>query len=594
MSLREIQDSVQKIAWAVAAVLRVEVEIADKDFLRIAGTGKSESGVLRTMAGEDHVYRASLVSGEPVVITRPGEDARCRPCMHYGVCAETGEICCPIQLDGQNVGVIGLLAFDGEQRERLFADVDAILAFLQKMAELIATKLKEHIMYKEQQLVAEKLRVVMDEMDKAMLLIDQENRILQANQRARHYLQLDEDDSQAAKWIAAIRQADATQHAPKQVVLTVGGVPKSFLFAIRPIQLDDTIKEWVITLDDVQEVVEMARRVTTAETDDAFAAISGSSPAIVQAKTIARTVAASDSTILLQGESGTGKEMFARAIHQASPRRHHPLLSINCAAIPEHLMESELFGYEDGTFTGARKGGKPGVFEAAGKGTLFLDEIGDLPLHLQGKLLRVLQEKELQRLGSSGKTVPVEARIIAATHLDLQERVAAGLFRLDLYYRLHVIPIRLPSLRERREDILPLANDFLATYAKKLGKTICGFSQDTQSLLFCHEWPGNVRELANVIEYAVNMETTAWVQVGSLPAQMMQFQAAVATEKAWPKNGGEVGQKPIVTLKELERSAIARALQEVHKRNGRKEEAATLLGISRATLFRKVREYGLS
>ncbi|MGF9816591.1 sigma-54 interaction domain-containing protein [Brevibacillus agri] len=374
----------------------------------------------------------------------------------------------------------------------------------------------------------------------------------------------------------------------------MGGVPKSFLFAIRPIQLDDTIKEWVITLDDVQEVVEMARRVTAAETGDAFAAISGSSPAIVQAKTIARTVAASDSTVLLQGESGTGKEMFARAIHLASPRRHHPLLSVNCAAIPEHLMESELFGYEDGTFTGARKGGKPGVFEAAGKGTLFLDEIGDLPLHLQGKLLRVLQEKELQRLGSSGKTVPVEARIIAATHLDLQERVAAGLFRLDLYYRLHVIPIRLPSLRERREDILPLANDFLATYAKKLGKAICGFSQDTQSLLFCHDWPGNVRELANVIEYAVNMEATAWVQVGSLPAQMMQLQAAVASEKAWTENGGGAGQKQIVTLKELERSAIARAMQEVRQRNGRKEEAAALLGISRATLFRKVREYGLS
>ncbi|MCG5250847.1 sigma 54-interacting transcriptional regulator [Brevibacillus agri] len=234
------------------------------------------------------------------------------------------------------------------------------------------------------------------------------------------------------------------------------------------------------------------------------------------------------------------------------------------------------------------------MFEAAGKGTLFLDEIGDLPLHLQGKLLRVLQEKELQRLGSSGKTVPVEARIIAATHLDLQERVAAGLFRLDLYYRLHVIPIRLPSLRERREDILPLANDFLATYAKKLGKAICGFSQDTQSLLFCHDWPGNVRELANVIEYAVNMEATAWVQVGSLPAQMMQLQAAAATEKAWTENGGGAGQKQIVTLKELERSAIARAMQEVRQRNGRKEEAAALLGISRATLFRKVREYGLS
>ncbi|WP_314302527.1 sigma 54-interacting transcriptional regulator [Brevibacillus parabrevis] len=590
MSLREIQESVQKIAQAVAAVLRVEVEIADSDFLRIAGTGKTESGVLRTMAGEDHIYRASLVNGEPVVITRPGQDEKCRPCTHYGSCAETGEICCPIRLDGQSVGVIGLLAFDDEQRERLFADVEAILGFLQKMAELIAVKLKEHIMYTRQQLIAEKLRVVMDEMDKAMLLIDQKNCIVEANQRARQYLQLDADDSQAAEWIAAIRLADGSQPTPKQVVLSVGGKAKTFLFAIRPVQLGDEIKEWVITLDDAQEVVEMARRVTATDAGDAFAAISGNSAALLQAKTIARTVAGSESTILLQGESGTGKELFAKAIHQASPRRQQPLISINCAAIPEHLMESELFGYEDGTFTGARKGGKAGVFEAAGKGTLFLDEIGDLPMHLQGKLLRVLQEKEFQRLGSSGKTLPVEARIIAATHLDLQERVAQGQFRLDLYYRLHVIPIQLPALRERREDILLLAHEFLAAYTKTLGKTIRGFSQEAQSVLFCHDWPGNVRELANTVEYAANLENSDWIQAASLPGHTFRLQKPA--ERTGRTDSSEAP-KPVLTLKELEKSAVAQALNEVRMRKGKKEEAAALLGISRATLFRKMREYGL-
>lgn len=593
MPLRDIQESVQQIASAVASVLRVEVEIADSQFLRIAGTGKNEAGVLRTMAGEDHIYRESLLAGHPVVIMHPGQDERCRPCMHYGNCKETGEICCPIQLDNENIGVIGLLAFDEEQRERLFADVDAILTYLQKMAELIAIKLKEHYLYVEQLHTVEKLRVVMDEMDKAMLLVDQDNRIIQANQRARQYLQLDHDDSQTAEWIDAIRRADAAQSAPKQVVLSIGQEAKTFLFAIKPILLAGTVKEWVITLDDVQEVVQIARQVSGYSEPDPFQMIGGNSPAIVQAKEVAKRVAASDSTVLLQGESGTGKELFAKAIHQASPRRDEPFLSINCAAIPEHLIESELFGYEEGSFTGARKGGKPGLFEVAGKGTLFLDEIGDMPMHLQSKLLRVLQEKELFRIGGNGKAIRLAARIIAATHLDLQERVDAGLFRLDLYYRLHVIPIYLPSLRERREDILPLANDILLAHANRAEKKMHGFSKETQNVLFHHDWRGNVRELENVIEYAVNMEATSWIQPASLPIRTGILRES-SPHSVKESQGPFDWQKQGLMLKELERAAINTAMQQIRDRNGRKEEAAALLGISRATLFRKLREYGLT
>lgn len=208
--------------------------------------------------------------------------------------------------------------------------------------------------------------------------------------------------------------------------------------------------------------------------DDAFSAIVGSSPAITQAKEVAMRVAASDSTVLLQGESSTGKEMFAKAIHQAGRRGKGPFVSVNCAAIPEQLLESELFGYEEGAFTGARKGGKRGLFEAADKGTLFLDEIGDMSAHLQAKLLRVLQEKQVARVGGAGQAIDVDVRIIAATHRDLGQLVAAGAFRADLYYRLHVIPIHLPSLRERREDILALANGFLRECGKRLGKELLG------------------------------------------------------------------------------------------------------------------------
>lgn len=596
MSLREIQESVQQIAWAVASVLRVEVEIADTDLMRIAGTGRTQAGVLHTMAGHDHIYRSSLFAGQPVVITRPGEDDRCRPCAHFGNCAETGEICCPIMLDGQKVGVIGLLAFDEEQRERLFSDVSSILNFLQKMAELISIKLKEHNMYVEQQLALAKLRVVMDDLDKAMLTVDQADRIVQVNQRARQFLQLGADDSFAnidsAAWLSAIREADQVQATPKKVVLVIGQEEKEFLFSIKPIELDGHIREWVITLDDVREVVEIARQVGGYEREDAFSVIVGSSPAIKCAKDMARRVADSDSTVLLQGESGTGKELFAKAIHQASRRNAQPFISINCAAIPEHLLESELFGYEEGSFTGARKGGKPGLFELAGKGTLFLDEIGDMPLHLQSKLLRVLQEKELQRVGGAGKVIPVHARIIAATHMDLQERVAQGLFRMDLFYRLHVIPIHLPSLKSRREDILTLANGCLAECAARLGKPVSGFSQETQAILFHHDWPGNVRELANVVEYAVNMEVYTSIQPASLPGAMVKNNSD--SLRSSRTVGSEEKQDELLSLKEMERMAITEALQRVQKRKGRKEDAAELLGISRASLFRKMKEYGLS
>ncbi|MDH4617113.1 sigma 54-interacting transcriptional regulator [Brevibacillus sp. AY1] len=594
MPLREIQESVQQIAEAVASVLRVEVEIADHHLLRIAGTGQTQPGVLRTMAGEDHVYRSSLFAGQPVVITHPGEDDRCKPCMHYGNCAETGEICCPIQMDGKNVGVIGLLAFDPSQRERLFTDVDSILNFLQKIAELIASKLKEHLMYVEQQLTLEKLRVLMDELDKAMLIVDQSDRIVQANQRARQYLQLQtfatEGSARAKEWITAIRKVDSSGITPKKVMLAVGEEEKEFLFAIKPIQLEGTTREWVITIDDVREVVEIARQVGGFERQDAFSRIVGNSPAIAQAKEVARRVADSESTVLLYGESGTGKELFAKAVHQESQRRNLPFVSINCAAIPEHLLESELFGYEDGSFTGARRGGKIGLLEAASRGTIFLDEIGDMPLHVQGKLLRVLQEREIMRVGSTGRTIPLKARIIAATHHDLRSRVEQGAFRMDLFYRLYVIPIFLPSLKERREDILIIANDCLQRCSQRLGKNVIGFSQETQAILFHYDWPGNVRELANAIEYAVNMETSALIETKSLPLELREKRERVEVSGRTSTSDMNLP----LNLKELERAAIQQALSQVEQTRGRKEDAAEWLGISRATLFRKIKEYGLS
>jgi PAS domain S-box-containing protein len=226
----------------------------------------------------------------------------------------------------------------------------------------------------------------------------------------------------------------------------------------------------------------------------------GASPAWLASMDAVRRVAATDTTVLLLGESGTGKELVARAIHHGGPRRHAPLVKVNCAAIPATLIESELFGHERGAFTGAA-GLRVGRFEQAGRGTLLLDEVGELPLEMQAKLLRVLQEREFERLGGT-RTLPCEARIIAATNRDLRALVEAGRFRADLYYRLNVFPLRLPALRERQGDVPLLARHFLGKLARRLGRPLAGFTPGSERRLADHHWPGNVRELENVIERA--------------------------------------------------------------------------------------------
>src|ERR1700678_2031252 len=227
----------------------------------------------------------------------------------------------------------------------------------------------------------------------------------------------------------------------------------------------------------------------------------GSSPKFRALLTEVERVAPVDSAVLIQGETGTGKEVIAKAIHEASPRRHNRFIALNCAAIPSALLESELFGHERGAFTGACTQTK-GRFQMADGGTLFLDEIGDMPLELQPKLLRVLQEREFERLGST-QTVRVDVRVVAATNQDLEQLVAKKLFRADLFYRLNVIPLCLPPLRERVEDILPLTEFFITKFAARLNKTIDSIPEEVVEILKAHDWPGNIRELQNFIERAM-------------------------------------------------------------------------------------------
>ncbi|MFD6439815.1 sigma-54 interaction domain-containing protein [Peribacillus sp. NPDC060186] len=309
-----------------------------------------------------------------------------------------------------------------------------------------------------------------------------------------------------------------------------------------------------------------------------FDHIMGKSPALMEVKAQARIAAKSDSNVLILGESGTGKELFAHSIHNESRRAMGVFVKVNCAAIPAELLESELFGYEEGSFTGAKKGGKAGKFEAADGGTIFLDEIGELPLHMQVKLLRVLQEKEIERVGSTG-SLQIDVRVIAATNRDLDEMVSKGEFRLDLYYRLKVMQIHVPSLRKRLEDVEVLVNYFVEKYQNLMKKRVQGMSDQALRLLRLYKWPGNIRELENIIERALNIvEEEEMIDSKHLPEEI----------------SGHKKQFPIRTLAEVmdetERATIFSCLEMT---SGNKSETAKRLGVSRTTLYEKMNKYGL-
>lgn len=311
-----------------------------------------------------------------------------------------------------------------------------------------------------------------------------------------------------------------------------------------------------------------------------FDCIIGPSDAITRLKQEAQKAASNNSGVLVTGESGTGKELFSQAIHNAGPRRLHPFVRINCAAIPKDLLESELFGYEEGAFTGARTKGKPGKFELANKGTIFLDEIGDLPLDMQPKLLRVLEEKEFERIGGT-KVLRSDFRVICATNQNLEEMMKKNRFRRDLFYRLNVIPVHIPPLRERPADILPLAKHMLKKIAKEAGRPVMKIEKKAAKEIERYHWPGNARELSNVLERAMYASGNDIIYKGDLP-----FNLAAAEDVS--------GRLSKPTLKNARNEAQIKAIYQALARTGyNKAKAARLLGIHRTLLYKKMKKYNI-
>ncbi len=315
-------------------------------------------------------------------------------------------------------------------------------------------------------------------------------------------------------------------------------------------------------------------------THDGFLHILGKDKRMKKTMQIARKAAVTDATVLLRGESGTGKEQFAQAIHEISARGERPFIAINCAAIPENLLESELFGYEEGSFTGAAKGGKLGKIEAADTGTIFLDEIGDMPPHLQAKLLRVVQSREFERVGGT-KSISVDVRFISATHRDLSELMLQGTFRPDLYYRLNVIPIHIPALREHPDDIDIMLNYYLKKYAIRNSHDFSYFSYEALRQLKSYRWPGNVRELENVVQYCMTMTSSDEIGVDDLPPGITIEESLATDESLLKRTAGK---------KKASFDEIFELLGHFGDDTEGKRHTAAHLKISVATLYRRLQE----
>jgi PAS domain S-box-containing protein len=593
--LMQIQPMVQDVAKAIAAALSIEVEIVDDTLTIVGGSNryhdrigcKEEFGQLDS----NFLYARTLRTGQPYVVEDPRGDPSYDPSSLEGTTPELGEICSPIKLSGEIIGVIGLVAFTPEQNHQLMSKTEAVLLFLKHMSRLLAAKVSESKAMEQLTLMSRELSTILETIHEGALAIDNQGLVTHCNSTAEKLLKLNRNNILGKPLAEFWEKAPALEvlktgqeYIEKEEIYHTGRRRMHFIVSVRPIPGSNGPAGAVISFRDISEARRLIYDFSETNLQYTLDDIIGESVAIQRVKEQALQVAGGNSTVLITGESGTGKEVFARAIHQAGPRGSSPFISVNCGAIPETLLESELFGYEGGAFTGARKEGKYGKFELADGGTIFLDEIGEMPLHLQVKLLHVLQNREVERVGGS-KKIPVDVRIIAASNRDLEAMMQEGKFRKDLYFRLSVIPLSIPPLKDRKEDIPAFVKRCLDKYGSMLNQHSYSIEPEAMNCLLRHHWPGNVRELENAVEYAVNMAGDNVIRVPNLPPRLR-----LPGTESESNSSGTLKSR----LREHERAIIEEYLDRFGLSYDGKTFIARELNISRATLYRKLAELGIS
>ncbi|MDW7053736.1 sigma-54-dependent Fis family transcriptional regulator [Escherichia coli] len=580
--LMQIQPTIQRFARMLASVLQLEVEIVDENLCRVAGTGAYGKFLGRQLSGNSRLLRHVLETKTEKVVTQSRFDPLCEGCDSKENCREKAFLGTPVILQDRCVGVISLIAVTHEQQEHISDNLREFSDYVRHISTIFVSKLLEDQGPGDN--ISKIFATMIDNMDQGVLVVDADNRVQFVNQ-------------------TALKTLGVVQN-------NIIGKPVRF----RPLTFESNFThghmQHIVSWDDKSELIigqlhniqgrqlflmafhqsHTSFSVANAPDEPHIEQLVGECRVMRQLKRLISRIAPSPSSVMVVGESGTGKEVVARAIHKLSGRRNKPFIAINCAAIPEQLLESELFGYVKGAFTGASANGKTGLIQAANTGTLFLDEIGDMPLMLQAKLLRAIEAREILPIGASSP-IQVDIRIISATNQNLAQFIAEGKFREDLFYRLNVIPITLPPLRERQEDIELLVHYFLHLHTRRLGSVYPGIAPDVVEILRKHRWPGNLRELSNLMEYLVNVVPSGEVIDSTLlPPNLLnngtteQSDVTEASEAhlSLDDAGG-------TALEEMEKQMIREALS----RHNSKKEVADELGIGIATLYRKIKKYEL-
>ena len=499
--LLDIRDTVADYAELIARVVGVDVEVVDAGLNRLAGTGLYASGVGENIRAEGETYRHVMRIRRSFVMETPREHFICTRCPGRDLCRETLSISTPI-IDGSDVlGVIGLVCSTDEDRARVLGHKDVYVQFIERCAEFILHKLHDHADLLRARSFLDIMLRILEINSRGIVIFNAKGGISYLNDIARRDLGLKDDGLPTD---VQFKRTGESFSDLEEFVVTARSRKHTLMGQMTPLAPSDYHFATVFTFESLPR---MADRVSSL--GDSLSGVEnliGRSPAMLQLKDQIRQIAGSTSTVLVTGESGTGKELVARAIHFSSPRSQEPFVSVNCMALNPGVLESELFGHEKGSFTGA-VAMRRGRFEQASGGTLFLDEVGELTPELQVKLLRVLQERRFERVGGS-EEIEVDIRIVAATNKDLMPLVQAGTFREDLYYRLNVVHIPIPPLRERREDIPLLVAHFAEKAAKENGIPPKTFSTEALNHLSGYEWPGNIRQLKNVAEQISAVEET--------------------------------------------------------------------------------------
>lgn len=483
-------------------------------------------------------------------------------------------------------GCVYFASFDKEQKKLIETKEDQLLLCIEKISNLIASKLEQEDLVDQMRVLNNNLTYVVETMEEGALLISSNGEIRHINKLAKIYLHLDEPKLGEMLLQDVKEVAENTVKTHRNNIREIHRTVDDFQFLLQVKSLyvnesDGDVLCIISPFSQIQEQINQIEGDTNGIENQLVFADKKMRELVSQATVTARH----NTNVLITGESGTGKELFARLIHAKSSRKDGPFVAMNCAAIPESLMESELFGYEEGAFTGARKGGKIGKIQLAHKGTFFLDEIGEMPLYLQAKLLRVLSERKIDRIGSnSNSLIDVDVRIIAATNRNLEEMIERKEFREDLYYRLNVVPLHLPPLRERAGDIPVLVQYFLGKYDKILEKDIRGVSTLVLEKLMEYCWPGNVRELENCVEYMMTFEKSNVISMDVLPEKINSLKS-------------ENGEGEKKTLKELLHEKEVDVLKNKVKKYGGQptkkqiKEICDELDISVASYYRKMNEF---